>query len=177
VCSAIGAVSLAAAIALVAVHQVPAGAVPIEETYANLLVKKVSGPNVQKHMVALQAIADANGGTRAAGTAGYDASRDYVAGKLRAAGFSVTLDPINLVEAWVENSPPVLDQLSPTAKSYASNSEFFTFRPSPAGDVTALVQAVDLTLPPTPAPSSTSGCETSDLAGFVPGRIALTRAP
>jgi aminopeptidase Y len=39
--------------------------------------------------------------------------------------------------------------------------------------VTAQVQAVDLVLPPTPAPSSTSGCEASDFAGFVAGRIAL----
>ncbi|MEI8407235.1 MULTISPECIES: M28 family metallopeptidase [unclassified Kribbella] len=170
---AIGAVSLAAAISLVAVQQVPAGAVPIEDTYADLLVKKVSGPNVQKHMVALQAIADANGGTRAAGTSGYDASRDYMAEKLRAAGYSVTLDPINFVEGWVENSPPVLDLVAPTTKSYVPNEDYFTFQPSPPGDVTAQVQGVDLTLPPTPTPTSTSGCEMSDFAGFVAGRIAL----
>ncbi len=170
---AIGAVSLVAAIALVAVQQVPAAAVSKDESYAKLLVKKVTGQNAKKHMVALQAIADHNGGNRAAGTKGYDLSAAYVALRLGLAGYKVTLDPINFVENWVENSAPVLEQVSPVAKTYVSNDEFFTFAPSPAGDVTATVQNVDLTLPPTPTPTSTSGCETSDFAGFVAGNIAL----
>ena len=170
---AAGAVTLTLAVALVAVQQAPASAVPKDEQYAELLVKKVDGKNVEKHLVALQAIANANGNTRAAGTKGYDLSAAYVALQLKAAGYKVTLDPINFVEAWVENSPPVLQQTAPVNKTYVPNQEFFTFQPSPPGDVTAQVQAVDLTLPPTPAPSSTSGCETSDFAGFVTGRIAL----
>ena len=40
-----------------------------------------------------QAIADANGGTRAAGTPGYRASRDYVAGKLLKAGYKANVIP------------------------------------------------------------------------------------
>ena len=39
--------------------------------------------------------------------------------------------------------------------------------------MTGVVQAVDLVLPPTPAPSSTSGCEAADFAGFTAGNIAL----
>ncbi|MDT5073301.1 MAG: hypothetical protein QOH82_2621, partial [Mycobacterium sp.] len=41
------------------------------------------------HLKKLQEIADANGGTRALGTPGYDASVDYVAGVLRDKGFDV----------------------------------------------------------------------------------------
>ncbi len=41
------------------------------------------------HLQALQDIADANGGTRASGTPGYDASADYVADLLEDAGFIV----------------------------------------------------------------------------------------
>ena len=44
------------------------------------------------HLRALQDIASANGGNRAAGTPGYDASVDYVAKILRSKGFDV-LDP------------------------------------------------------------------------------------
>ena len=45
---------------------------------------------------------------------------------------------------------------------------------SGSGDVTAEVVAVDLTLPPTPEPSSTSGCEASDFDGVdVTGKVAL----
>ena len=174
----LGAVAVAASLVVVAAvqpAQAPAEAVSIDQVYAKLLVKQVDGKNVRKHLDALQKIATANGGTRAAGTPGYAASRDYVARKLRSAGFKVTLDPINFVESWVENSPPTLDQTAPNPKTYVPNQEFFTFQPSTPGDVTAQVQAVDVVLPPTPTPSSTSGCETGDFAGFVPGRIALVQ--
>lgn len=172
---AVGAATLAGTLVLVAAQPAPAGALPIDQVYAKLLVKQVEGTNVHRHMTALQSIANANGGTRAAGTTGYDASRDYVAAQLRKAGLRVTLTPVNFVEGWVENSPPTLDLIAPTAKTYVPNDEFFTFQPSMAADVTAQVQAVDLTLPPTPVPSSTSGCEAGDFAGFVPGRIALVQ--
>lgn len=145
----------------------------LDEVFSRLLVKQVSGKNVNKHLKAFQAIADANGGNRAAGSPGYDASRDYVAQKLRRAGYKVELQPINFVQDWSENSPAVLAMQSPTPKSYTPGTDFVTFEPSPAGDVTAQVQGVDLVLPPTPTPTSTSGCEAADFTGFVAGRIAL----
>ncbi|MFH9425519.1 M28 family metallopeptidase [Streptomyces sp. NPDC017529] len=46
---------------------------------------------VKAHLDRLQAIADANGGNRAHGTAGYRASVDYLKGKLDAAGFTTTV--------------------------------------------------------------------------------------
>ena len=46
---------------------------------------------VEEHLAALQRIADANGGTRAAGTAGYAASRDYVVRVLEKAGYDPTV--------------------------------------------------------------------------------------
>ncbi|MEW9554521.1 M28 family metallopeptidase [Nonomuraea sp. NPDC050783] len=151
----------------------PAQAGGLDDVFAKLLVKQVKGTNVTKHLQALQDLATANGGTRAAGTPGYDASRDYVAGKLRRAGYKVTVQPVNFVESWSENSPPALSVQG--GKTYVPNEDFYTFQPSPSGDVTAQIQAVDLTLPPTPAPTSTSGCEASDFAGFVAGRIALVQ--
>src|SRR5690349_11804451 len=47
----------------------------------------VSTAGAMTHLQALQRIADENGGNRAAGTRGYEASVDYVAGVLRGAGF------------------------------------------------------------------------------------------
>ena len=41
------------------------------------------------HLTKLQAIADANGGHRSLGTAGYDASLDYVVEALQEKGFEV----------------------------------------------------------------------------------------
>ena len=50
----------------------------------------VSSAGAMTHLQALQKIADENGGNRAGGTRGYDASVDYVAGVLRGAGFEAT---------------------------------------------------------------------------------------
>ena len=55
----------------------------VNNTHAKLL-ECVTLEGVREHQAAFQAIADANGGTRAAGTSGYNASVDYVAGLLDA---------------------------------------------------------------------------------------------
>src|SRR4051812_46577444 len=49
------------------------------------LARKVTVTGVNRHLVALQRISEQNGHTRAIGTPGFDASVDYVAGKLRGA--------------------------------------------------------------------------------------------
>jgi Zn-dependent M28 family amino/carboxypeptidase len=45
--------------------------------------------NIRLHQLQLQAIADANDGTRASGTPGFDRSADYVANALEDAGYIV----------------------------------------------------------------------------------------
>ena len=57
--------------------------------YAADLQSKVSVDATMAHLEKLQEIADANGGTRVAGSKGYDASVDYVAELLRDKGFDV----------------------------------------------------------------------------------------
>jgi aminopeptidase S len=54
------------------------------------LAGQVSDASALKHLQALQRIADEHGGNRASGTAGYDASVDYVVGVLRRAGFKAS---------------------------------------------------------------------------------------
>ncbi|MEZ5209222.1 MAG: hypothetical protein R2690_20135, partial [Acidimicrobiales bacterium] len=54
----------------------------------------VTGPGLLEHLEALQAIGDANGGNRAFDEPGYDASVDYVAGRLESAGYTVTRQTI-----------------------------------------------------------------------------------
>jgi Zn-dependent M28 family amino/carboxypeptidase len=57
--------------------------------YAQLMRQKVTADAMFVHLGKLQQIADANGGNRAVGTPGYDASLDYVANTLRDRGFDV----------------------------------------------------------------------------------------
>jgi hypothetical protein len=155
----------------------PASADPPDP--ATAAVAAVKAPAVKRHLQALQDIADANNGTRASGTPGFLASRDYVVKQLTKAGYTVTSQPFEF-PFFQENSLSVLNQLTPDAVTYkptpldgSSVGDFATMTYSGSGDVTGTVQGVDLVLPPTPTPSSTSGCEAADFAGFTAGNIAL----
>jgi Zn-dependent M28 family amino/carboxypeptidase len=171
-------VTAVTAITLPAALAAPASADPSSRAQQQIL-QSVKAPGVKRHLTALQAIADANGGTRASGTPGYAASRDYVAGKLKKAGYKVTVQPFEF-PFFQENSTATLNQISPDPTTYAptppdgsSVGDFATMTYSGAGDVTGTVQAVDVMLPPPAEPGSTSGCEAEDFAGFTAGNIAL----
>jgi Zn-dependent M28 family amino/carboxypeptidase len=110
---------------------------------------------VRAHQAALQAIADANGGTREAGTTGYTKSVDYVVDTLEAAGWSVELDEFPFMFI----PPSTLQQLTPISATYETGS----FTGSGSGTITGPVIPVDINL--VPPRSSTSGCEASDFAG------------
>jgi Zn-dependent M28 family amino/carboxypeptidase len=169
--------SLMVFVALVlAVGASPASADPITESQG--FRKGVTVAGIREHQQALQQIADANGGNRAAGTSGYDASVEYIADKAEAAGYDVSLDEFTYVESFSEGSTPVLQETAPEPQTFvagtrpAFDGDFVSFTGS--GDVTAPVQGVDLVLPPGAAPNtSTSGCEDEDFNGFTPGNIAL----
>ena len=133
-------------------------------TYDKLL-ECVRLEGVREHQAALQAIADANGGTRAVLTPGYAASVDYVLGVLNAAGWKAEKVPFSY-----QASDTLLQQLTPVQATYPTGG----FTGTGEGDVTGTVIPVDLAL--TGARLSTSGCETSDFAGLNfsgPNDIAL----
>jgi len=132
------------------------------------LREAVTLKQIRRHQQVLQTIANANGGTRASGTTGYDQSVSYVARKLRGAGYSTTLFPFDF-NFFRELAPAELAQVSPTPQTYATG----TFTYSGSGDVTAAVTPVDVIVPFPPTPGSTSGCEASDFAGFPAGNVAL----
>ena len=99
-------------------------------TYQKLL-ECMTVEGVLEHLEAFQKIADNSDdpvypGTRAAGTDGYADSVDYVAGLLRDAGYSVTLDPVDITF----NFPAVLRQLTPVEAEYETG----VFTGSGSGD-------------------------------------------
>jgi Zn-dependent M28 family amino/carboxypeptidase len=162
----------ASAVALAASSALPAQAEPNNNTSRKLRAA-VTAEGVNEHLKAFDAIASAHGGTRASGTPGYAASRDYIVDTLEAAGYSPTTQEF-VFPFFQELSPAVLERIAPTAKSYMVDEDFATMTFSGADDVTAAVQAVDLQLPPgAAANSSTSGCESADFVGFAAGSIAL----
>ena len=134
----------------------------VNNTHAKLL-ECVTLEGVRAHQAELQAIADANGGTRLAGTPGYDASVDYVVDTMTAAGYNVTLNGFPFVFV----PPAVLQQTAPIAATFETGA----FTGTGYGSVSGSVVPVDINLVPPRA--NTSGCEAADFAGFPAGGIAL----
>jgi Zn-dependent M28 family amino/carboxypeptidase len=129
------------------------------------LRQAVTAEAVMGHLQELQDIANANGGSRAAGESGYEASARYVEGTLQAAGYETTRQYFD----FTYQAPGVLEQVTPDATSYANEP----FEGSGGGNVTATVQAVDVKL--SGDRENSSGCEAADFAGFVAGNIALVQ--
>jgi hypothetical protein len=77
-----------------------------------------------EHLDALQRIADDHDGTRAAGSPGERAAQDYVAGRLRAAGWTVRFEPVGF---------PVFDERRPPRVGGLPRAAIGTLRFSGAG--------------------------------------------
>ncbi len=159
----------------------PAGPPPPVDTRdtSRKLRDAITAAGMLDHLKALQAIADEHAGTRASGFEGYGASVQYVLTQLRAAGYAPTTQAFDFV-TFEELSAPVLEEVSPTAKTYAhtnqaATNEVSTMSYSASGVTgTRTIQPVDVNLDPTPSQrTSTSGCEDADFATFASGTIAL----
>ncbi|MGY0236009.1 M28 family metallopeptidase [Longispora urticae] len=82
-------VGAAVAVAVLASAQ-PTMATPTPTSATAAAAPDVSVANIKTHLQKLSDVAAANGGNRAHGTTGYQASIDYVKGKLDAAGFTTS---------------------------------------------------------------------------------------
>jgi Zn-dependent M28 family amino/carboxypeptidase len=138
---------------------------------SEVLVKAVTADGITKHLQALQDIADANNGNRAAGTSGHVASADYMEAKLKKAGYTTWRQPFSYDKTVVDTA--ALEQITPTPATYGYQVDFIEASNASEGDVTAAVQAVDVNLVGDRA--STSGCEAEDFTGFTAGNIALVQ--
>jgi Zn-dependent M28 family amino/carboxypeptidase len=165
--------ALAALTVIAGLFSIPIAAEADDRNDSAKLRKKVTLSAIRAHQKAFQKHADNNNGTRASGTPGYDASAAYVKRQLRKAGYVVTEQPFDF-PFFRELSDPVLQQTQPNIKDYVLGTDYGTMDYSATGDVTAVLQnAGGIVIPPTPDPSSTSGCDPADFTGFVPGNIAL----
>jgi hypothetical protein len=107
----------------------------VNNTHAKLL-QCVTVEGVREHQAAFQEIADANGGTRASGTPGYDESAFYVAERLLSADYAVTLQPF-LFDAFFQLGPSTLEQAAPVAAVYVENTDYELMSETDPGDVRA----------------------------------------
>jgi hypothetical protein len=141
------------------------------------LVACIKTADLWNHMKKFQAIADANPSpadghpSRNSGEPGYKASADYVAQVMKDAGYNVTIQTYKFTY-YAYTATPVFSEVSPAPHDYALSDEWNPGQST--GTTTADLQSAGgIIIPPTPTPSSASGCTMSDFSGFVPGRIAL----
>ncbi len=122
----------------------------------------------------LETITVGNGGTRAAGSAGYDAAAAFVAAELEAAGLVVTRHEIEL-PLFIQVGPGAIELQSPRAPIFEGVEDFKPMLFSPSGDVTAAVVAVGFDPAAEPGSAAGLGCEAVDWADYEAGTIALVQ--
>ncbi len=167
-------VATIAALAAATIAAAPAYAAPNPNSVKKL-TNAVTAEAVLEHLDALQDVADANGGDRAAGRNGYAASVDYVVGELEAAGYTPEVQEFEFQYA-EENSE--LARISPLPTTYVEGDDFLRNAfdtGTPKGTATGALVPVDVNIPAGALPpnSNSSGCEPADFAGFPVGAIAL----
>lgn len=130
---------------------------PTSEQFADRLARRVTVEAMDTHLAALQRIADTNGGNRAFGTAGYQASVDYVVQALRGKGFEVSDATFEVPVAYADT--PVL---TVGGAPVSAESMHYTRGTEPTGINAPLVPVPD------------TGCLVSDYDGLtMVGSVAL----
>jgi Zn-dependent M28 family amino/carboxypeptidase len=151
---------------------------------AKAFVKEVSVDRVERHQQRLQEIATQFGdGTRVVYGEGYRQSLNYVVRVLERAGYDPQVTPFNF-PIWEETALPVLNQVTPTAKTYRPGTEaqsdtpdvdFISMPGSPTVnlDNVPVVPAAGIVIP---SPGGTaSGCAAEDYPAAVRGAVALVQ--
>ncbi len=148
-----------------------AGAAKDPNQVSRALRDGVTAQGITQHLLTLQDIATANGGTRASGTPGYAASRDYVVRRLQAAGLSVSVQRFDF-DFYRKTGPATFARTSDDPDTtFTEGEDYNVLDYSGDGTATGAVQAVDVNFAD---PSTiTSGCEAADFATFTAGNIAL----
>ena len=117
------------------------------------VAERIAPAGLGEHLTALQRIADGHGGNRAAGSAGERATADYVARRLRAAGYRVTIEEISVPRLRGRSE----SRLTAGSRVYESRALQF----SGSGSIAGTVRAVGL------------GCSAEALAALRRGEVAL----
>ena len=107
-------VGISVTLAVTACGSLAVGPTTADVPLVQQLAGEVSDARAMEHLQALQKIADENGGNRAAGTSGYDASVNYVVDVLRDAGFKASTPTFEASDGDGEGSGPQRNVIAQT---------------------------------------------------------------
>ena len=122
----------------------------------------------------LQSIAADHGGARPAGSDGHAAAAAFVADQLRAAGYAIELQPVDL-PFFRQLAPSVL-QIQGGGPAFEDIHDFKAMLFSASGEVTAPVFALGFNPGAQPGDRSGLGCNPEDWTGVPAGSIVLVQA-
>ena len=150
---ATAAATVAGSVLLAAPASAGAGDGPSPTAFA----QRLKPIEVVQHLKALQRIADANGGNRASGSPGYDASGDYVQEQLEAAGYDVERQYFDFTSSHT---------VTQTLTVGGTAVDVIALEFSPSGTVSGPLSAL-------PTGDATPGCEATDYPASVAGTVVL----
>jgi Zn-dependent M28 family amino/carboxypeptidase len=134
----------------------------------------LSTDHIVADLARLQDIATANSGNRAAGTPGHDRSAELVADALRAAGYEVTLQPVEMT-AFRQDAPTVLEVVGGDPSPLQDIRDMKAMLLSPSGDATAPLFALGFDPAAKPGDRKGLGCDPRDWAAVPAGVVALVQ--
>lgn len=126
---------------------------------------RIEPADIRAHLEALAAVAAANGGVRTAGTAGYEASVEYVAGELRDLGYTVETPGFEM-QTFTE-APGASIRVAAGGPAFEGGHDFHAMIYSAGGEISSPIAPVGF------GDDETGGCLASDFADFPRGAIAL----
>ena len=135
----------------------PAGAGVGPNPNPTAFAQGVKPIEVVQHLKELQRIADENGGNRASGSPGYDASGDYVQEQLEAAGYDVERQYFDFTAS---------ETITQTLTVGGTAVDVIALEFSPSGTVSAPLSALA-------TGDATPGCEATDYPASVAGTVVL----
>ena len=126
---------------------------------------------IEAHLRALDRIARRSGGTRAAGSKGYDRSVAYVSRRMRSWGYEIERVGFDF-DHFEQLSPFRVESLGPR-RVYVDGRDVRAMVYSGSGRVTGPVEPVDFDLHSDEHDGA--GCSSDDFSGFPSGAVALVR--
>jgi hypothetical protein len=147
---------------------------PDDQPLARSLREAVDLDSILGDLDRLAAITQEHGDTRAAGSDGYAATAEWIAGELRDAGYEVTLDPVS-VPSFSQSGPGVLEILAAHAPELEGPRDFKAMLLSPSGDVTGPLYALHFDTGAGPGDLKGIGCDGGAWGDVPAGAIVLVQ--
>jgi len=148
---------------------------PLADTpFADALRDAIDVDAMTADLRQLQSITDQHGGARPAGSEGHDAAAQFVADQLRAAGFDVQLQPVDL-PSFEQTGPSTLAITGTATRSFDDLRDFKAMLFSPSANVTAPIYALGFNPSAQPGDTGGLGCNPEDWLDVPPGVVVLVQ--